>query len=409
MWIGLAFAIVAVAHGSLQCATSGDPIDGYTVTGRPGVFSSCFTLAPLAGASWTIFANITGSWIDFVVSRDTSNLGDFVAFGVAGFPGGETNWMPDGHAVMGKCSPTFSPQLLTVHLLPARDVEADPTPGYVASAAYQFLDCTVSGTVTFGFRRTLAGIGSTNAGDVRAISTTGDTQVIYSSGPCQSCTIPSAAWPSYHMNARASATINVATGSSSVEGIPMNKQVHGGLMGVGWGIILPFGAFIARYTKPVGPFNVWPARADPKAWQVWFIIHFIFQHVGLIIVSVGIGYAAQIGTNTFKAHRALGGTIMTLGYAQFISGWLRPHKEPGSITFLRVVFEYIHKNLGRFAVIMAVAQIQMGMDILPVTTNYLNTYSAGVAVLGGICVAGELLRLLFPPKSTSASSASPTR
>jgi len=77
--------------------------------------------------------------------------------------------------------------------------------------------------------------------------------------------------------------------------------------------------------------------------------------------------------------------------------------------FLTQELEYIHKNLGRFAVIMAVAQIQMGMDILPVTTNYLNTYSAGVAVLGGICVAGELLRLLFPPKSTSASSASPTR
>jgi len=401
----VAFAFLAVAHGSLLCATSGDAINGYTVSGR-GVFTSCFTLAPLSGSSWTVFANVSGAFIDFVVSRDTSSLGDFVAFGVAGFPGGTGNWMPDGHAVMGKCSPQFSPNaLLVVHTLPARDVEADPTPSWVVSgAAYQFIDCSVSGTVTFGYRRTLAGIGSTNPADVRAISTTDDTQVIYSSGPCQSCSIPSSAGGSYHNNARASATINVATGASTVEGIPMNKKVHGGLMGVGWGILLPFGAVIARYTKPVGPFNVWPARADPKAWQVWFIIHFLFQHVGLVIVSVGIGYAKMIGTNTFKAHRALGGTIMALGYAQFISGWLRPHKEPGSITFFRVVFEYVHKNLGRYAVIMAIAQIQMGMDILPVDTQYLNAYSAGVAVLGGICVAGELLRLLFPPKSTSTTT-----
>ena len=79
-------------------------------------------------------------------------------------------------------------------------------------------------------------------------------------------------------------------------------QIHGALNAIGWGVLLPLGAMIARYLKPF---------TDPA----WYYLHGSLQLSGYIIGIVGFGYGIKLMSNKLT-HRKLAYTILTLGTLQ---------------------------------------------------------------------------------------------
>lgn len=83
------------------------------------------------------------------------------------------------------------------------------------------------------------------------------------------------------------------------------KRVHGILNIVGWGVLIPIGAMIARYLKHLGSF--------------WFYAHSSIQLSGFIIglsgIISGLILNDRIDINVAK-HKALGLIIIALGCLQ---------------------------------------------------------------------------------------------
>ena len=127
-------------------------------------------------------------------------------------------------------------------------------------------------------------------------------------------------------------------------------MLHGVFMVVGWGILLQMGAFIARYFR----------KHDP----MWFHLHRVCQISGLLFAIGGFICAVMsVGFDHFKfAHGGLGLVIMILGILQPLNAVIRPHKKPGEpIATKRKIWEFIHLNSGRLALLLAVVEIPLGL------------------------------------------------
>lgn len=99
---------------------------------------------------------------------------------------------------------------------------------------------------------------------------------------------------------------NFDTGTSSASSYPYQlKRSHGILNIIGWGVLLPIGAIVARYFKRSGP--------------LWFYIHAMVQFTGFIIglagVVAGVALYDKLHANV-SAHRGLGIFILVLGILQ---------------------------------------------------------------------------------------------
>lgn len=100
------------------------------------------------------------------------------------------------------------------------------------------------------------------------------------------------------------------SGESKTKGSSSSKlkKSHGILNMLGWGILLPIGAIIARYMKPWDP--------------VWFYSHSLVQSLGFLVGVSGIvcGFVleSRLGVDVDK-HKTLGVFILTLGCLQVFS------------------------------------------------------------------------------------------
>lgn len=85
------------------------------------------------------------------------------------------------------------------------------------------------------------------------------------------------------------------------------KRNHGILNVIGWGILLPCGAIIARYFK----------RLDPQ----WYYLHTSIQFVGFIIGLVGFAVGRYLYNTThanFQVHRGIGIFVVLLSMLQVV-------------------------------------------------------------------------------------------
>ncbi|KAL5698876.1 hypothetical protein ACHQM5_029855 [Ranunculus cassubicifolius] len=131
--------------------------------------------------------------------------------------------------------------------------------------------------------------------------------------------------------------------------------VHGFMMFVAWGILLPGGILAARYLKHL--------KGDG-----WYQIHVYLQYSGLSIIALGVLFAVAELRGFFfdSAHVKFGVTALFLVCAQPVNAFLRPNKpangeEPSS---RRVLWEYLHVILGRCAIIAGIAAMISGMKHL---------------------------------------------
>ena len=155
---------------------------------------------------------------------------------------------------------------------------------------------------------------------------------------------------------------------------------HGRAMVLGWGILLPVGALVARYLK-ILPGQDWPRRLDTRTW--WHA-HLALQWLGVLVMSAGMALAwGQAGSPSSppmspaspmpaaRLHAALGWMLLIVGWLQVAGGLLRGTKggptdcrlrgDHYDMTARRRWFERLHKSVGWIALAAAVVTIALGL------------------------------------------------
>mmetsp|Transcript_17545 Transcript_17545/g.26257 ORF Transcript_17545/g.26257 Transcript_17545/m.26257 type:complete len:394 (-) Transcript_17545:79-1260(-) len=158
---------------------------------------------------------------------------------------------------------------------------------------------------------------------------------------------------------------SMVTGDGSGSGLSLNQKIliHGSLMLIGWGFLLPSGVIIARL-----------ARHRPGS--LWFKAHIIIQPFALLLTII----AWSIALHNFRAlesgkaagksytHAVFGMITMVIGIFQPINAIFRPHPpaEGESKSVLRLTWEIVHKALGYAAAfILAPVTIVLGTQLVP--------------------------------------------
>jgi hypothetical protein len=150
---------------------------------------------------------------------------------------------------------------------------------------------------------------------------------------------------------------------------------HGRLMVAAWGFLFPIGILIARFLKTT-PKQKWPEKLDS---QVWWHSHWILQTCGAVLVLVAVWLIWSSSGDSFVAwvHRVIGWVLVSICALQLLAGWLRGskggptevdingsvHGDHYDMTPRRLAFEYMHKSLGYFAILVAWATTFLGLWI----------------------------------------------
>ncbi|KAM7258917.1 hypothetical protein ACFE04_014658 [Oxalis oulophora] len=131
--------------------------------------------------------------------------------------------------------------------------------------------------------------------------------------------------------------------------------VHGFMMFLAWGILLPGGILAARYLKHL--------KGDG-----WYQIHVYLQYSGLAICMLGFLFAvAEIRGFSFSPlHVKFGVAAIVLACIQPVNASLRPKKPPSGtdISSKRVLWEYCHTIVGRGAAVVGILALFTGMKHL---------------------------------------------
>ena len=192
--------------------------------------------------------------------------------------------------------------------------------------------------------------------------------------------VGSASQLSYHGARRGAFSLALGSGSVAVEvtAIAKAKVLHGVLMLLGWGVLLPSGVLIARFLKWKGP--------------VWLKLHIGLQISGLALGLAGLALAlTQFGPlgGSLGGHGQMGLIVSALGLLQPLNGLLRPHK--GVIrTPRRRAWEAIHKSLGYLALTLAVPTLVTGI----LTLDEQEAIALPAALPGFGCAYAAVLALL---------------
>jgi hypothetical protein len=151
---------------------------------------------------------------------------------------------------------------------------------------------------------------------------------------------------------------------------------HARCMVLGWGVLLPLGALLARYFK-VLPKQNWPTELDNK---LWWHGHQALQWAGVLVMSVGVGLAwgQGGGANAAAQWHALGGwALVLLGWLQVAAALARGSKGGPSdpkapdlrgdhydMSPRRIWFERWHKGLGWLVLLAAWGLIALGLFLV---------------------------------------------
>ncbi|KAG2434545.1 hypothetical protein HYH02_012212 [Chlamydomonas schloesseri] len=202
-------------------------------------------------------------------------------------------------------------------------------------------------------------------------------------------------------------SLDVASGAAAaadVEDKGYWVNVHGALMAVAWGLLLPVGTFL--------PAHRWVLRdrRGPAGKHLWFLLHVGCQYVGISLFVAGfvIAYVklddggVVVGGKTGSAHEPIGIAVMAAAGAQMVVGHVRPdptHRR-------RWIWNLLHHNLGRGTVLLAWANVYIG--IYMAHTGFQASYAAWAApiasVMGLLAITDLVLRLAAPAASVPATT-----
>ncbi|RRT42747.1 hypothetical protein B296_00056893 [Ensete ventricosum] len=158
-------------------------------------------------------------------------------------------------------------------------------------------------------------------------------------------------------------------------GLSLAKK-HAVLTIVGWGILLPVGAAMARFLK----------HHDP----LWFYSHFLVQGVAFVVGVIGAlaGFKLEHDLGDGRdvdAHKTLGIFVLALGGLQVMAVLMRPKKEAKA----RKYCNWYHHNVGRVAIVCAVANIFFGLWLAKEARDRSYGYGIFVGVWVVVCFVLE--------------------
>jgi len=150
---------------------------------------------------------------------------------------------------------------------------------------------------------------------------------------------------------------------------------HGRGMVLAWGIILPLGVIAARFYK-VMPGQDWPREIENP---VWWLLHRVLQYggLGIMVLALVAILLSDVSMPGAALHVWMGWSMFALAAIQFVAalmhgtkGGPRDRGPDGSMfgdhynmTRHRIVFEWVHKNLGYLLLGMSVVSIISGLWI----------------------------------------------
>ncbi|XP_052195630.1 cytochrome b561, DM13 and DOMON domain-containing protein At5g54830 [Diospyros lotus] len=156
--------------------------------------------------------------------------------------------------------------------------------------------------------------------------------------------------------------------------------VHGFMMFLAWGILLPGGILAARYLKHV--------KGDG-----WFQLHVYLQYSGLAIVLIGFLFAvAELqGLHFESLHVKFGMIAIALACIQPLNAYVRPKKPANGeeVSSQRLLWEYIHMIIGRSAIVVGIAALITGMKHLGDRYGDENVHGLNWALIAW-CLIGAL-------------------
>ncbi|KAI5330759.1 PREDICTED: cytochrome [Prunus dulcis] len=181
--------------------------------------------------------------------------------------------------------------------------------------------------------------------------------------------------PATAPNINAKGTLNLLSGqtaSSGGGGSRLRKRnIHGILNAVSWGVLMPFGAMVARYLKVF-------KSADPA----WFYLHATCQTSAYVVGVAGWATGLKLGSDSpgiqYDTHRNIGIILFCLGTLQVFALLLRPNKDHK----FRFHWNIYHHATGYAVIILSIVNIFEGFDILKPEKKWKNAYIGLIIALG---------------------------
>lgn len=164
--------------------------------------------------------------------------------------------------------------------------------------------------------------------------------------------------------------------STVASNILSTRKTHGVLALLGWGLVLPVGAIVARYFRHVDP--------------LWYYFHVVLQFIGflMVVAAVAVGRLlyGRLHANV-AAHRGIGFFALVLSILQVLAFFVRPHM--GSKK--RMYWNLYHHWFGRIALLLGAVNIVLGIHY----ANAGNEWKIGYGFLLGtilvLCLVLEAL------------------
>ncbi|KAJ4790479.1 Cytochrome b561 and DOMON domain-containing protein [Rhynchospora pubera] len=181
--------------------------------------------------------------------------------------------------------------------------------------------------------------------------------------------------------AKFDANSGIINGAGSSSGFTKARK-HSLLVILGWGLLIPIGAMVARYFK---------SHDHPH----WFYGHVSIQMVGFALGLAGIVIGFDLdssGVDRYDTHKALGIVVLVLGCLQAMALLARPV----STNKLRKYWNVLHHNIGRLAIGFGIANIFLGLSIVDEKKSW---YIAYGVCLGAWVVAAAWLETRYRMKS----------
>ncbi|KAG1363424.1 Cytochrome b561 and DOMON domain-containing protein [Cocos nucifera] len=199
-------------------------------------------------------------------------------------------------------------------------------------------------------------------------------------------------------NLESKGKLDLIRGVSSGSGgsVTRERNIHGVLNAVSWGILLPIGAIFARYLKTFH-------SADPA----WFYLHLSCQLTGYIVGVAGWATGLNLGSKSkgvrYTTHRNIGITLFSLATLQVFALFLRPNKDHK----YRFYWNIYHHLVGYTVIILGVINVFKGLTILNTAQKWTTAYITVISILGGIALSLEAITWIIVLRRKSRNSTKP--
>ncbi|GFH49968.1 hypothetical protein CTEN210_06444 [Chaetoceros tenuissimus] len=131
-------------------------------------------------------------------------------------------------------------------------------------------------------------------------------------------------------------------------------QIHIVSMYLSWGILLPIGAIIPLAFKN-----------SFKAKDTWFKVHQIMQTTGVIFMCTGCAVVFINALTHFdSSHKVLGLIVFVMAVLQTLNGFMRPKAVQEKKSKSRLLWETVHRYVGRSTLLLAWVNMYMGITYL---------------------------------------------